>query len=273
MSSTFRGLVFAIALFGSLGSIGCARETPPPAPYWFVPAAYSPAYSPAPGQPWQVQAQAPPATPAMPAAAYAAHAAPPAPGEVAPVQTPPAWFPESQTYPGLSLPSGAACAGWLAARGIRYEPLADRRGIETPVAASSPVGGVRWTITPAGPLVADCRLVLALAQVGPELAALGISEVRYSSAYSYRFTRTGRLSLHARGLAIDVHEVKTPDGSARVLSDFARGVGDGCAPQLPLLNRAVCRLRAAGLFREVITPDHDADHQDHVHLGVASARR
>ncbi|HTU57188.1 MAG TPA: hypothetical protein VMF89_02125, partial [Polyangiales bacterium] len=44
---------------------------------------------------------------------------------------------------------------------------------------------------------------------------------------------------------------------------------DGCSTDAPLLNQLACRLKARGLFRELLTPDYDADHHDHLHLGLA----
>jgi hypothetical protein len=183
---------------------------------------------------------------------------------------PPAWYPQSSTPLAPSIPGGASCLAQLDMLKVSYESTGPTRGVDTPVKARSPLGGVKWTTPGGGPLLADCRLVIALTKIAPELSALGVSEAIYSNAYSYRFTRHGRLSLHARGLAIDVHGVVVFGRRESVKNDFARGLGDGCQPASPVLNRVGCRLRALGLFRELITPDHDADHQDHLHLGIAS---
>jgi hypothetical protein len=184
-------------------------------------------------------------------------------------ETPPPYFAHA-TSVSADIPSGAACLDLLMARGIAHRVLDERRGVETPIAAGPVIGGVRYTTPGGGELIADCRLAAALERIGPELLALGVSEVIFSGAYSYRFTRTGKLSLHGRGLAIDIHRVVANGETLSVKTDFARGRGDGCDRESPLLNRVACRLRALGLFRELITPDHDADHHDHLHLGIAA---
>jgi hypothetical protein len=93
--------------------------------------------------------------------------------------------------------------------------------------------------------------------------------MRFSGAYSYRMAKVGRLSLHAYGLALDVHEV-TADGKSYVVArDFAKGLPNGCAEGAPLLNRLACRLAQLRLFQELLTPDSNADHHDHLHIAIA----
>jgi hypothetical protein len=118
-------------------------------------------------------------------------------------------------------------------------------------------------------MVSDCRLALALAKLAPELRSLGITAVRFSGAYSYRMARVGRLSLHAYGLALDVHEVTAHGHSYVVARDFARGLPNGCAEGAPLLNRLACRLAQLRMFQELLTPDSNADHHDHLHIAIA----
>ena len=85
--------------------------------------------------------------------------------------------------------------------------------------------------------------------------------------------RVGRLSLHAYGLALDVHEV-TADGKSFVVArDFARGLSNGCAADAPVLNRLACRFAQLRLFQELLTPDSNADHRDHLHFAIARAPR
>ncbi len=170
------------------------------------------------------------------------------------------------------LPPGDDCVQQLRAQGVAFQLVADKRGVDTPVTIEGPIGSVRyWTV--AGPMVADCRLALALVKIGPELRSLGISAVRFSGAYSYRMARVGRLSLHAYGLALDIHEV-TADGRSYVVSkDFARGLPNGCAADAPVLNRLACRLAQLRLFQELLTPDSNHDHRDHLHIAIARAPR
>lgn len=166
-------------------------------------------------------------------------------------------------------PGGDACIDQLRAVGVPFQALDDKRGVETPVAIEGPIGGVRYWTVGAGPMVSDCRLALALAKIAPELRGMGISAIRFSGAYSYRMAKVGRLSLHAYGLALDVHEVTADGRSYVVLHDFKRGLPNGCASDAPLLNRLACRFSQLRLFQELLTPDSNADHRDHLHIALA----
>jgi len=56
-----------------------------------------------------------------------------------------------------------------------------------------------------------------------------------------------------------------------VARDFAKGLPNGCAEEAPLLNRLACRLSQLRLFQELLTPDSNADHHDHLHIAIARA--
>jgi Extensin-like protein C-terminus len=170
-------------------------------------------------------------------------------------------------------PPGDDCVEQLRNQGVAFSMVSDKRGVETPVAIEGPIGSVRYWTVGSGPMISDCRLALALAKVGPELRAMGISAIRFSGAYSYRMARVGRLSLHAYGLALDVHEVIANGKSYVVAKDFAKGLSNGCVTEAPLLNRLACRMAELRLFQELLTPDSNADHRDHLHLAIARAPR
>jgi hypothetical protein len=170
---------------------------------------------------------------------------------------------------GRRIPPGDECLGWLSKLGIEHERLPPKPGVQTPVEVRGPIAGIDYRSAERKSLVADCRLVLALDWIGPSLREFSVSEVRHSGAYVYRTQKSGRPSLHARGLAIDFHEFISERGRTEVESDFERGLGDGCGHDAPQLNRLVCRLRRLHLFRELITPDHDEDHHDHVHVAIS----
>ncbi|HMJ13006.1 MAG TPA: extensin family protein [Polyangiaceae bacterium] len=167
------------------------------------------------------------------------------------------------------IPGGEACLELLDDLPVKYRRIDDKRGVVTPVEVTGPVAGIRYHAGAGLPFVCDCRLAVALAWLGPELKQLGVTDVRYSGVYVYRLSRVGRLSLHAYGHAIDLHEFRTGGERHVVKGDYRVGLSDPCARSAPLLNQVACRVKRLALFKEVLTPDYNADHHDHFHLGLA----
>jgi hypothetical protein len=161
---------------------------------------------------------------------------------------------------------------WLAQLGVTFHRLEDLRGVDTPVEVTSPIAGVTYATAGKVSVTGDCRLMLALDWASRTLTAVGIDQVRHSGAYVYRTTSRGRPSLHARGLAIDIHAVKAGGHWYEVERDYSNGRGPVCDEWQPFVNHIYCRLSQLNLFRELITPDHNAEHHDHFHLGVAHGR-
>ncbi len=149
--------------------------------------------------------------------------------------------------------------------GITFVPLNERKGVATPVRIRGPIAGIEF-FAEGRELELDCRLALSLHQIAPVLHRHGVDRVRFSGAYVYRQSRHGRLSYHANGLAIDVHDIWVRGTKLEVKKDFARNAG--CSSPIPLLNQIACELRHASLFQEFLTPDYDQDHRDHLHLAI-----
>ncbi len=204
---------------------------------------------------------------------------PEVPGMPAPERRPRAASPEdllsmrlhrgSRGLRSLAIPDGERCLAWLAQRDIAFHEIPPKPGMVTPVAVTGPIGGVRYETAGVTSLVCDCRLAVALDWLGPELESFGIKQVEHSGAYVYRSTRSGRPSLHALGLAIDVHQLRIGGRRLLVSRDYQRGTGPSCEQGSPVLNRLACELDRTGLFEQVITPDDDSDHRDHLHFAIA----
>jgi hypothetical protein len=185
--------------------------------------------------------------------------------------TPPAW--DRGADQSLRLPTGEACYAWLARLGIEHERVGPVAGIADPVRVTGPIGGIAYSSELQSGVLCDCRLALALDWSARTLAPMGVTAIRFSGAYVNRTTRSGKPSMHARGLAIDVHAITVGQQTLWVEKEYERGLGSGCDDAAPTVNQAACRLRALRLFRELITPDHNWDHRDHLHLGIAPEPR
>jgi hypothetical protein len=166
------------------------------------------------------------------------------------------------------IPGGATCLSELEDRHVPFRPHAAVLGIATPVVLTGLLHGIRFYAADKRPFLADCRLLLALDEVAPDLGALGVTEVRFSGAYVYKLTHPGRMSMHAYGLAADLHAFRIGGATLDVKTAFARGRGATCNGSSPPLNLVACRMRAHGIFKEQLGPDDNAAHFDHFHVGL-----
>jgi hypothetical protein len=176
-----------------------------------------------------------------------------------------------------------ACLEALRAQGVAFDrlPDTDAPGVTTPIRLRAPLAGIR--VAPSNDpensphAVLDCRLALALVAWAPVLRAADVVAVEHYSAFraNARVGGSGPVSGHASGLALDAARLHLANGEvADVLADWGdRTRGDEpCtprddeAPRARLLRGVVCAAVAADLFQIVITPHHDAAHQNHVHL-------
>jgi hypothetical protein len=176
-----------------------------------------------------------------------------------------------------------ACLDALRAQGVAFERVAESEalGVTTPIRLRAPIAGIRVAPSNAPDssphAVLDCRLALALVAWAPTLRAADVVAVEHYSAFraNARVGGSGPVSGHASGLALDAARLHLASGEvADVLADWGdRTRGDEpCtprddeAPRARLLRGVVCAAVAADLFQIVITPHHDAAHQNHVHL-------
>ena len=175
--------------------------------------------------------------------------------------------------PGWSWPptaamraEGRACLTRLGDLGVVWKKAPATPKVTTPIVVPSmELGGVKLTsIWRKGPFVLDCQLALAIAEHGAEaLRAAGVVELRFSSIHSYRNVAGSRaLSRHALGLAIDVFELVTEDGTVHVVEDDYPNV---------VLVSAEGWVNATRAFRYLLTPGNDPrHHHDHFHFEARS---
>ena len=179
--------------------------------------------------------------------------------------------------------SSDACLAILRGNGVLFDVLdaEDAPGVETPIRLRGPLGGV--TIAPRNDpqrsphAIVDCRLAVALLTWAPTLRAAHVNEIEHYSAYraNARIGGRGAVSGHASGMALDAALFHTDEGAVfDVLVDWAdRTRGEApCTPRddeppgSQLLRGVICAAVHADLFQVVLTPHHDAAHQNHVHL-------
>ena len=163
--------------------------------------------------------------------------------------------------------AGKACEADLDALGVTWKPAApEGRMVDAVEVPDGVLGGVRYTSKwRSPPHKLDCQLARALAQLGPELHAAGVREVRWGSIYRWSNVRTHGatlpfLSRHALGLAMDIVEFVDDAGRvANVQRDYLSGDS--------LLTGVEQAVNDSGRFRLVLTPRNDPkSHHDHFHV-------
>ncbi|UUX97408.1 extensin family protein [Aquabacterium sp. J223] len=162
----------------------------------------------------------------------------------------------------------AACHAFLESAGQRFEPLPDR-AVEAGCGWRDAVRvgggpGLRWSPVP---LTCHSAAALALWQhrvLQPQArAAFGqpVQRLEHFGSYACRdVAGTGRRSGHARARALDVAGVVLADGRRITVSSHWDGPPDAAA-----FLRAL-RDGACASVDQVLSPDHNAAHRDHLHL-------
>jgi hypothetical protein len=178
-------------------------------------------------------------------------------------------MPRGFTWPPsrVMLDAAAGCERALDAAGVAWHAASrDGRIVDAVTIDDATLGGIAYTpVFGKGPYKLDCQLALALATIGPELAAAGVREVRFGSIYRWSNVRVGgktknALSRHALGLAMDVVSFVDESGrEAKVARDYRAGD--------ELLLDIERTINASSSFRLVLTPKNDPiSHKDHFHI-------
>lgn len=176
----------------------------------------------------------------------------------------------------------AACLQDLRQMNVAFQPVEpfgdpdQGCGVVNPVKMSA--GAVPWN----RPGIVSCEMARTLARFESEVMAplaqakfgQGLKKIHHAGTYDCRNRRNasqssgltgsrgGRLSEHAKGLAIDLMAFELADGTMVSVKKDWRGNGAKTS-FLRDLAKSSCRS-----FSVVLTPNHDRLHQDHFHLDL-----
>lgn len=189
--------------------------------------------------------------------------------------------------------SRAACETELAARQIPFR-RETARGVTAPVRLTGPVHGVvfRGSGTESDRAdspheIVDCRLALALDDSTAILRKHDIVEVRHLSIYRFpakSWPRHKPAPRHMGAVAIDASRFIKRDGRfLDVDQDFhgaidSKTCGEFARPRPPSekateLRELLCEIVAHRFFNVVLTPNYNAPHKNHFHLGVVAGKQ
>ncbi len=182
--------------------------------------------------------------------------------------------PDTNAPPGWTWPPSAAmkrqgdeCLIRIDERGVKYERAKREKRIATAIVVENMTFGgvVLESRFRKPPFPMDCHLALALARIGPALRELGVAKLRFSTIHDYRRTRVdgktkNTLSRHSFGLAVDVFEIVTDDGTVYTV-DTDYTAGDS------VLHTVESAVNESDQFRMLLTPGNDpVSHDDHYHF-------
>ena len=166
--------------------------------------------------------------------------------------------------------SDQQCLAELDRRGVQYQVEPQSASTSQACLVRNPIRVSDATVPFSRPTVAACNFVLKFDQFEREVIrplakrsfGRDLKTVIDFGAYSCRSTRAGRESEHAHGLAMDIAGFELSDGTMIAVKEewTKRGTGRDF---LHAVATQACRY-----FNEVLDPDSDRDHVDHIHLDL-----
>jgi hypothetical protein len=166
--------------------------------------------------------------------------------------------------------SDRECLAELTRLGVQYQVEPQPSSTSRACRVQNPILVTAATVPFSRPATASCAFVLAFDRFEREVVrplakrefGHDLKTIVHFGAYSCRSTHSGRESEHAVGRAMDIAGFELSDGTMiSVKEDWSkRGRGRDFL-------RAVAS-QACHYFNEVLDPDSDRDHLDHIHLDV-----
>ncbi|MCK6575402.1 extensin family protein [Myxococcota bacterium] len=136
----------------------------------------------------------------------------------------------------------------------------------------SPVGGVDYRYVDQAeptPMFMGCHLALALDDLSAYLRELDVVELVHIGTYNCRvIAGTDSLSMHGLGLAIDIHELRTSDGTTYNVERDWEHTDDPQTREGRFLYEFGQQMFARGIFNIVLTPNYNAAHDNHFHVDL-----
>lgn len=170
--------------------------------------------------------------------------------------------------------SDAQCLAELDRLGVQYQVERQSASMSRACRIDNPVRVAAATIPFSRPAVASCAFVLQFDKFEREVIrplarrtfGHDLKTIVHFGAYNCRTTDTGRESAHATGMAMDVAGFVLTDGTMISVKQQwgKRGKGRDFL-------RAVAA-QACHYFNEVLDPDSDRDHVDHIHIDLGRWR-
>lgn len=180
-------------------------------------------------------------------------------------------------------PAENPCSDELNRRGLSYI-AADNPGdhpadnpaltcdLVGPLLLRSPVGDVDYRYVDnaePSPMFMGCELAIALDDLSAYLRELDIVELVHIGTYNCRvIAGSDSISMHGLGLAIDIHELRTSDGTTYNVEDDWEPGDNPQTPKGQFLYEFGMQMFTRGIFNIVLTPNYNAAHYNHFHVDL-----
>lgn len=171
--------------------------------------------------------------------------------------------------------SGGTCLRALADNGVVFDKMEDFGGPGS-CGVRTAISLRQSTATMSAPVTIGCTLAFVLNSYERQIVQPAarrhfgqpVARIRHMGGYACRERSSGggRLSEHALGKAIDIGGFELADGTIVDVEDDWSAGGHRQA-FLREISSGACRL-----FSVVLTPNHDSDHHDHIHLDIGPWR-
>jgi hypothetical protein len=186
--------------------------------------------------------------------------------------------------PGAETQPPTDCMEELASLGVSFEPASiapehpDTHPdltctIAEPVYVYPPIHGVdiaSYYTGESGRVLAACNMALALTATADDLAAHGVVRIFHMGTYNCRvIAGTDTLSRHAYADAIDLGSFELADGTVYSLeADWEHDTDSPVSAGARFLYEAAHRWYDAWIWTIILTPNYNADHDNHFHVDL-----
>lgn len=148
--------------------------------------------------------------------------------------------------------------------------------VEDPIFVSRKINGITYRYFSnerPQPMPVACELALALHETGEILKEYDIEQAIHMGTYNCRkIGGTNLLSQHGYAMAIDFYGLRGKFGSDYIIEDhWEHNTENPTTNKGQVLYEFARRLYDEQIFNVVLTPNHNAAHDDHLHVDLASS--
>ncbi len=172
------------------------------------------------------------------------------------------------------------CYEQLTAAGVEYRAVTEDPpgdcGVTDAVNIRGPINGINYGYGPQLQTgwTTSCLIAMRLVSASEVFKAHGVESVEHIGSYNCRTVAGSEtLSQHSFGTAFDIKGYRTSDQNIRYIDHWEHDTDEPESDEGQFLYDVTHALHNARVFNRMLTPDYDADHDDHVHVDLTGEHR